>query len=111
MFAKKLHLKPGMRIAVANPPAGFSLGKTSGVTVEKSLKRDLDLVMLFATSQKELKGQWPKVMEAVKTDGALWVAYPKKSSGIESDLGMGEWEATKGSGWNPVSMIGIDDSW
>ena len=111
MLAKKLHLKPGMRIAVANPPAGFSLGKPAGVTVETSLQRDLDLVMLFATSQKELKGHWPKALAAVKADGALWVAYPKKSSGIESDLSMGEWEATKGSDWNPVSMIGIDDSW
>src|SRR5437773_12034089 len=111
MLTKKLHLKAGMRVAVANAPAGFSLGKPAGVTVEKSLTRDLDLVMLFATSQKELKGHWPKALAAVKADGALWVAYPKKSSGIESDLSMGEWEATKGSDWNPVSMIGIDDSW
>ena len=111
MLAKKLHLKPGMRVAVANPPAGFSLGKVSGVTQEKSLKRDLDLVMLFATSQKELKGQWPKALAAVKADGALWVSYPKKNSGIESDLSMGEWDATKGSDWNPVAMIGVDDLW
>ena len=111
MIAKKLHLKPGMRVAVANPPAGFSLGKPAGVTVEKSLKRDLDLVMLFATTQKELKAQWPKALAAVKQDGALWVSYPKKSSGIASDLGMGEWEATKGSDWNPVAMIAIDEAW
>ena len=30
MIAKKLHLKPGMRVAVANAPAGFSLGKAPG---------------------------------------------------------------------------------
>jgi hypothetical protein len=41
----------------------------------------------------------------------VWVSYPKKNSGIETDLGMGEWEATRGSGWNPVAMIGIDDTW
>jgi hypothetical protein len=39
------------------------------------------------------------------------VSYPKKSSGAESDLGMGEWDATKGSDWNPVAMIGLDDTW
>jgi hypothetical protein len=111
MLAKKLHLKPGMRAAVANAPAGFSLGKVVGVTIEKSLKPDLDLVLLFATTQRELKSQWAKALSSVKTDGALWVSYPKKGSAIQTDLGMGEWEATKGSDWNPVAMIGVDDMW
>jgi hypothetical protein len=111
MLARKLHLKPGMRVAVANAPAGFSLGTLPGVTYEKTLKRDLDLLMVFATRQKELKAQWPKALGSVKQDGALWVSYPKKNSGIETDLGMGEWEATRGSDWHPVSMIGIDDTW
>jgi hypothetical protein len=101
-----------MRVAVVNAPDGLQLA-APGVTVEKSLKRDLDLVMLFATSQKELKSQWPKALQAMSANegGAIWVAYPKKSSGIETDLGMGEWEATKGGDWNPVAMIGIDDAW
>jgi bacteriocin resistance YdeI/OmpD-like protein len=112
MLTKKLHLKPGMRIAIANAPAGFSLGKLpAGVTQERSLNADLDLVMLFASTQKELKAQWAKALGAMKQDGALWVSYPKKSSGIETDLGMGEWEATKGSDWNPVAMIGLDETW
>ena len=112
MIAKKLHLKPGMRVAVANAPSGFSLGKPAGVTIETSLRRDLDLVLLFATTQRGLEAQWTKALASVKQDGgALWVAYPKKNAGIETDLGMGEWEATKGSDWNPVTMIGVDDTW
>ena len=43
---KRIHLKPGMRVAVANAPAGFSLGKPQGVTIEKALKRDLDPTMI-----------------------------------------------------------------
>ena len=112
MLTKKLHLKPGMRIALVNPPAGFSLGELpAGVTHEKSLKNNLDLVLLFAISQRELNRHWQKALGAMKQDGALWVSYPKKSSGIASDLGMGEWNAPKGSGWNPVAMIGLDDTW
>ena len=92
MLAKKLHLKPGMWVAVVNAPDGFArtLGKLpAGVKQESSLKRDLDLVMLFVSTQKALKAQWPKAIAALKADGALWVSYPKKSSGIESDLGDG----------------------
>src|SRR5215467_2909591 len=101
-----------MRIALVNPPAGFSLGELpAGVTHEKSLKNNLDLVLLFAISQRKLNRHWQKALGAMKQDGALWVSYPKKSSGIASDLGMGEWDATKGSGWNPVAMIGVDDTW
>jgi hypothetical protein len=111
MIAKKLHLKAGMRVAVANAPAGFSLGQPAGVTIEKSLTRDLDLALLFTTTQKDLKKRWPALLKSVKQDGAVWVAYPKKTSGIDTDLGMGEWEATHGSDWNPVTMIGIDDTW
>jgi hypothetical protein len=111
MLAKKFHLKAGMRVAVANAPAGFSLGRPAGVTIEKSLARDLDLALLFATSQKDLKGQWPRIVSSMKQDGAVWVAYPKKTSGIETDLGMGEWDATHGSDWNPVAMIGVDEVW
>jgi hypothetical protein len=112
MLIKKLHVKPGMRVAVVNAPAGFSLGKLpAGVMQEKSLKDNLDLVLLFAVTQNELKSHWPKALGAMKQDGALWVSYPKKSSGIQTDLGMGEWDAPKGSGWNPVAMIGIDDTW
>ncbi len=114
MLVKKLHLKPGMRVAVLNAPDGFArtLGKPpAGVKQESSLKPDLDLVMLFVSTRKALNAQWPKAIAALKTDGALWVSYPKKTSGIETDLGMGEWEAAKGSDWNPVAMIGLDDTW
>jgi len=114
MLQKKLQLKPGMRFAVVNAPDGFArtLGKLpAGVKQESSLKTGLDLVMVFASNQKGLSAQWPKAIAALKTDGALWVSYPKKSSGIQTDLGMGEWAASKGSDWNPVFMIAVDDTW
>lgn len=99
-----------MRIAVTNAPTGLPL-EAPGVAVAKSLTRDLDLIMLFATTQKELKARWPKAIAALKPGGALWVAYPKKSSGVETDLAEGEWAATQGSGWNPITMIGVDETW
>jgi hypothetical protein len=105
MLTKKLQLKPGMRFAVVNAPAG--LARTLG----KPSRAPLDLVLLFAMSMKELTRQWQDALMSLKPDGSLWVAYPKKSSGIDSDLSMGEWDVTKGSGWNPVAMIGIDDTW
>jgi hypothetical protein len=114
MLVKKLHLRDGMRFTLVNAPDGFArtLGTLpAGVKQEPSLMADLDLVMVFVSTQKALRTQWPKAIAALKTGGALWVSYPKKSSGIQTDLGMGEWDAAKGSDWNPVMMIGIDDTW
>ena len=105
MLTKKLHLKPGMRVAVVNAPAGFARapGKTS--------QSPLDLVLLFALNKKELTKHWQDALMLLQPDGSLWVAYPKKGSGVETDLGMGEWDVTRGSGWNPVAAIAIDDTW
>lgn len=112
MIAKKLHVKPGMRVAVVNTPAGCSLGEPDGVSVRKSLTPGLDLVLSFATTRNALSAQWPQLIASVKHDGAIWVAYPKKGSGIESDLAGMQDLATAGvSDWNPVSRIAVDDTW
>ena len=116
MLVKKLHLKPGMRFAVANAPGGFAqtLGKLpAGVRRDESLTRDLDVVLLFVLNKMELKTRWPKATGSMKTDGALWIAYPKKSSGVESDLAMmgSDWEVYKNSPWQPVASIAVDDMW
>jgi hypothetical protein len=116
MLARKLHLKPGMRFAVVNAPQGFrrTLGKLpAGVTQEKSLKNALDLVLLFLVTRKELKNQWPKALKSLKPDSSLWVAYPKRTSGVDSELAEmnGGWDVYKNSAWQPVAMIAVDDIW
>jgi hypothetical protein len=116
MLAKKLHVKPGMSVAVVNAPPGFdrTVGKLpSGVTRHASLAGALDLVLLFAVSKKALKEQWPKALKALKADGALWISHPKKGSGIDSDLTAmgGDWEVSADSAWQPVSRIAVDEVW
>jgi hypothetical protein len=114
MLVKKLQLKPGMKFAVVNAPEGFdqALGKLpQGLARAKALSSGLDLVLVFAKNQRALKTHWARALASLHTNGILWVAYPKKSSGIPTDLGMGEWEITQGSDWNPVAMIAIDATW
>ena len=116
MLVKKLHLKPGMHLAVINAPDGFArtLGKLpAGVTQKQSLGSALDVVLLFVVNKKELKSRWPKALKSLKPDGALWVAHPKKSAGVDSDLAAmnGDWEVYKDSAWQPVARIAIDETW
>jgi hypothetical protein len=116
MLIKKLHLKPGMRFIATNAPEGFrrTLGSLpGGATQEQTLRGAFDLILLFVSSKKELKSQWAKALSSLKPDGLLWVAYPKKGSGIPSDLTAmsGVWEGSIDSEWQPVSMIAVDEHW
>jgi len=112
VITTKLNLKPGMRVAIANAPAALTIGAAPGVVLEKSLRRGLDAVLAFAVTQKELASVWRKALASAKESGAIWIAYPKKSSGIATDIaGMQEWDVTKGSDWHPVSVVGLDDTW
>jgi hypothetical protein len=116
MLARKLHVKPGMSVAVVNAPPGFdrTIGRLpAGVTRDASLKGALDLVLLFVVTKKALKEQWPKALKALKADGALWISHPRKGSGIDSDLTAmgGDWEVSADSPWQPVSRIAVDEVW
>jgi hypothetical protein len=116
MLAKKLHLKPGMRFIATNAPDGFqrTLGPLpEGATQEQAWRGTFDLIVLFVSSRKELKSQWTRALSSLKPDGLLWVAHPKKSSGVPSDLtGMsGDWGLDRDPEWQPVSLIALDEHW
>jgi hypothetical protein len=114
-LARKLGLKPGMRFVVVDGPdeARRALDPLpTGASEAPALRGHLDLILLFARDQRSLIRRWPSVIAALTPDSVLWVAHPKKSSGIESDLaGMDGWEVLTQSDWQPVSLISIDGTW
>jgi Bacteriocin-protection, YdeI or OmpD-Associated len=112
---QKLKPKTGA-IAVINSPTDiFGEFKTfkPSPSIPAGAKARFDFVLLFATKQKELEPAWKKIIPALKEDAVFWVAYPKKSSGIDSDLGMSNQGQPihAGSPWQPVAMVSIDETW
>ena len=54
----------------------------------------------------------PKLLKSAAPGALVWITYPKKTSGVESDLSREEvWAAMEGTGWRPVSQIAIDEVW
>jgi hypothetical protein len=86
-LVKKLGIKPGFKIAFLNAPAGYAeeLDLPSGVTISTSGKL-LDFAQLFVKNEKELKRDFSKYAKRLNASGMLWVSWPKKSSGVSSDL-------------------------
>jgi hypothetical protein len=89
-LVKKLGFKPGFRVAFVNAPDEFA-GELSELPQDTQILRGilrspLDLVILFVNSQKAMKTQFPNLAKKLANNGTLWVSWPKKSSGVVTDL-------------------------
>ena len=84
---RKLGMKPGHSVAFPGAPPGFAERfSDEGVTVRSRLRHPLDVIVLFATSAAGLRRRFPAARRALAWDGGLWVAWPKKASGVATDL-------------------------
>lgn len=108
-LAQKLQLKDGQSLKLINPPAGYELFLASEkvIIVESS-----DAVLLFINSLAEVGQIVPPAFQSVPADALIWVAYPKGSSGVKTDVNRDKlWGALKRTGWRPVRQIAIDNVW
>jgi hypothetical protein len=83
---RKLGVTPGERIAaIGTPPAGFA-GRLGDVAVSTRLGGRFDVIVLFARERRELVRRLDRAVAALEPRGGLWLAWPKRSSGVASDL-------------------------
>ena len=88
-LVQKLGIKPEMHIAIVNAPRGYGrvLGKLpSRVTRKASAVGPLDFVQFFTTERRELQRRFAALARALAPAGMLWISWPKKSSGVTTDL-------------------------
>ncbi len=85
---KKLGFKPGTRACFVNEPQGLSaeLGPLEGVAQVSPRSKNLDLVLLFCKRLDELEAHFAKFARQLNPSGMIWVAWPKRSSGVATDL-------------------------
>ena len=79
---RKLGIEEGSRVALQGAPAGFA--ETLGV--KPRTRGELDVIVHFATKKGELTRAFPPLARRLASAGGLWIAWPKKSAGVESDL-------------------------
>jgi hypothetical protein len=88
-IVQKLGIKPGFRIFVEGAPARYDdiVGKLpADVTLVPRLRAPLDMVHLFVTQAAGLAAKLRGTRDAVAPDGMIWVSWPKKASGVATDL-------------------------
>jgi hypothetical protein len=104
---KKLGLKDGSTVAYLRAPEGFA--EQIGSPPEA---RPADVVLLFVRSQQELDQRLAEADAAMADGGSVWIAWPKRASGIESDLDQNSVRATgMASGLVDYKVAAIDATW
>jgi hypothetical protein len=112
---KKLGLKPGIRALVLGAPFGYMNSLTplpDRVKVSQRLGSAYEFVQFFATNKSDIAKSAKKLLQSASPGALVWITYPKKTSGVDSDLSREVvWAAMEGTGWRPVSQIAIDEVW
>ena len=105
---KKLGIKDGSRVALQGAPRGFA----EVLGVKARTRGELDVVVLFSTKRGELIRAFAPLARRLAPDGGLWIAWPKKSSKVDSDL---SFEAVQAVGLDAGLVdnksCSIDETW
>lgn len=108
----KLGMKPGQRVLLDGAPIGFRL-ETGSATVQTRLGRGpYAVALVFCPDLARLERRWPLVAPRVAVDGALWIAWPKRASGVATDLTEDVVrEVALVRGLVDVKVCAVDETW
>ena len=88
-LVKKLGIKPGSTLGLIGAPDDFdvTLGELpDGVAVRHRLQGRLDVIVAFSLDRTTLERRLPALRDALQPAGGLWLAWPKRASGVATDL-------------------------
>jgi hypothetical protein len=89
-LVRKLGIKPDATLVLVDAPPGFDavLGELPpGVAVRRRLQGPADAIVSFHVDRDQLERRLPALRAALSDAGGLWIAWPKRSSGVATDLG------------------------
>ncbi|MBI3429612.1 MAG: DUF3052 domain-containing protein [Actinobacteria bacterium] len=110
--ARKLGIKPGQRICLDNSPPGWRLTDPPADISLVGARGPADIVITFFTCADKLSRRLPALVKRIYPSGALWVAWPRRAGGHESDITENLIrEHALPLGVVDVKVAAIDDDW
>ncbi len=112
-LVKKLGIKEGFNLLIVNAPKDFEqLELPARVTVNRRSKKPCDFVLFFTKSRHTLEKEFSRYSGKLTPAGMLWVSWPKKTSGVQSDLSDNAVrEIGLAKGMVDVKVCAIDEVW
>ena len=89
---RKLGIREGSAVALLDAPEDFPgllEPLPGGVELRRAARGPVDVVVLFVTSRARLARRFPAAKGAIGADGGIWVAWPKKTAAVATDLDFG----------------------
>ena len=105
---KKLRYKQGPAILL-NAPEGFQL-----LIEEADNDNDkMEFLLMFANNSEEVMTWFPKALSVLKEDAIFWIAFPKKSSKVKTDINRDTLFklVQELSDYRAVSNVSLDEKW
>ena len=112
---KKLGIRPGMRVGLVDAPGDF--GATLGelppaVELRRGRGGGSELIVAFFTERRRYSKVFPDLVAGLPPDGTLWVAWPKKAAGMDTDMDEHAVRAVAlPAGWVDVKVCAVDAIW
>jgi hypothetical protein len=114
-LAKKLGIVAGCRLYLRDAPANYAAlvaPLPEGVRVVPRIGAGTDLIHVFATRRVELERALRLSLTGMRADAVLWVSWPKKSSGLPSELSEDQVrELALPLGLVDVKVCAVDATW
>jgi hypothetical protein len=114
-LGQKLGLKPWMRVKTRNAPGRYQqlLGPLpDDVVISTRLRRPVDLIHIFSIARAHLVGELRIAMKEIEENGAIWVSWPKRISGVETDITEDVIrEVALPMGLVDVKVCAVDETW
>ncbi len=113
-LAKKLLIKPGTSWLFYDvPPECMVLLQPlpDGVSAITEIRPSINGILFFSTKRAQLIAQLERLTPVIKDDTVVWVCYPKKGAGIDTDLAMMQWDMLPPFGLDAVANAAFDDKW
>jgi hypothetical protein len=113
-LAQKLGIKSGTTIALLDAPDGIEMALAplpSEVVLRRGNRGDREMTIWFVTARLQLERRFAAVAKAVD-EGTLWMAWPKRSSRVETDLSEDVMrEVALPAGLVDTKVCAIDETW
>jgi hypothetical protein len=114
-LAQKLGFRPGDRVYLKNPPEGYEgwlEPLPEGVHFLQRLAGQVDIAHVFMTRRGELEALVPRVLAKLAPGGCLWISWPKKASGVPSEITEDTVRAVAlPQGLVDVKVCAVDEVW
>jgi DUF3052 family protein len=111
-LVQKLGIKPGARVVLVDAPPGFALDLPDGAALVDGKARDVDVIVWFTTARAAFAKKLDAVAKRMQPAGGLWIAWPKKASGVATDMTENlVREVALPTGLVDNKVCAIDDTW